>query len=194
MLETVFQLIQCVFIFYRSAMKNFQRIISIICLLLLPLAMSVSVEALQGTSKHNKQFKTPAQPVQKTSEQIQQETAIKNYQKKTATEDNQGKTLIKSDSDYGRYMQDLQRRIGVQWEPPYPDAKDSVAVSFQVLRDGSLVTDSVKITSSTTTKDAEQAVLDAINKASKGFRPLPAGAAERVTINFTFTKTHPLAR
>jgi len=178
-------------------MKNFQRIILVICLLLFPFAISVSVKALQGTSKHNKQFKAPAQPVKSIQPQIPaapQKIAKKNLPKKTATEDSKGKPPIRKDIDYMSYMQDLQRCIQTRWRPSSPPSDlNRVTVSFQVLRDGSLVKDSVKITSSTATKDAEQAALNVINDGSSTcFRLLPEGAAERVTINFTFTRSaHP---
>jgi|LakMenEpi03Aug12_release.lakeMendotaPanAssembly.Ray.scaffolds.fasta_scaffold276894_2 TonB family protein len=94
-------------------------------------------------------------------------------------------TLSKeTEPDYGPYMADLQRNIKRHWFPPKGQESRRVVVVFKVNKDGSY--SNLKVTKSSDIAVADRASLRAVEDASKGFKPLPAGAPSNVDIEFTF--------
>lgn len=89
--------------------------------------------------------------------------------------------------DYGPYMRDLQRLITSTWTPVRSSSKDSVIVLFNILNNGQLVPNSIKIKYASNPA-AEKAAINAIMRAAPRFRPLPLGAAREVTVEFKFSK------
>lgn len=88
-----------------------------------------------------------------------------------------------ADVDFGPYMADLQRRIKRAWFPPKGNESKRVVVVFKVHRGGEL--SNLRLERSSGVAIADQAALKAIENAAP-FRPLPAGAADDVDIQFTF--------
>lgn len=81
------------------------------------------------------------------------------------------------------YMADLQRRIKRAWFPPKGYETKRVVVVFKIHRGGEL--SNLRLDHSSGVAVADQAALKAVENASP-FRPLPAGAADDVDIQFTF--------
>ncbi len=94
----------------------------------------------------------------------------------------------KKNVDYGAFMQDLQRRIQAAWRPRSADNADEVKVFFTLQKNGRLVPGSLN-TVKTSSPEAEAAARQAVLEASPGFRPLPDGSPNTITIEFTFTRT-----
>ncbi len=88
-----------------------------------------------------------------------------------------------ADVDFGPYMADLQRRIKRAWFPPKGNESKRVVVIFKVHRGGEL--SNLRLDHASGVAIADQAALKAIENAAP-FRPLPAGAADDVDIQFTF--------
>jgi len=88
-----------------------------------------------------------------------------------------------ADVDFGPYMADLQRRIKRAWYPPKGNESKRVVVVFKIHRGGEL--SNLRLERSSTVAIADQAALKAVENAAP-FRPLPAGAADDVDIQFTF--------
>lgn len=89
----------------------------------------------------------------------------------------------KKDTDFGPYMNELQRRIKRAWKPPRGNESKRVIVIFKISSLGELSDLAVKVTSGTPV--ADQAALLAVQTAAP-FNRLPAGAPNKVDIEFTF--------
>ena len=68
------------------------------------------------------------------------------------------------------------------------EKNDKVIVLFKITREGKLMPGSLKVQSASTPQ-AQRNAIQAINLAAPYFRPLPNGAPNFVTIDFTFTET-----
>ncbi|MBZ0292188.1 MAG: TonB family protein [Anaerolineae bacterium] len=86
--------------------------------------------------------------------------------------------------DFGPFMRNLQRAIKTHWYPPKTDSSNRVAVAFKVHSDGHI--SDMRIVQSSGKKQADEAGITAITKASSAFGPLPYGSPESVDILFRF--------
>lgn len=86
--------------------------------------------------------------------------------------------------DFRPYMNELQRRIKMNWNPPKGNESKRVVVLMKIAKDGRLL--SVNIHESSGVPSIDQAALDAV-KLTAPFRPLPAGySGNSIDIQFTF--------
>ncbi len=90
---------------------------------------------------------------------------------------------VRDDIDFQPFMNDLQRRIKRAWFPPKSNDSHHTEVTFKVSKDG-IISDA-KIIRHGSTAGADEAALSALRNASPA-RPLPAGASDKVEVEFTF--------
>lgn len=93
-----------------------------------------------------------------------------------------------SDVNLFPYMDNVQRKIKMDWSPPLSNVpKQVVVVQFKLLRDGTI--HDARVTQSA---DLEQnkAALKALEQAAP-FDPLPTGSPAEVKVQFTFTINNP---
>lgn len=94
-----------------------------------------------------------------------------------------GVDIYKRDNDYGKYMEDLQRRIKSSWSPSQRENANSCVLRFSILRDGSVR--NVKVAKSSGDKDVDAVAIRAVESPSR-FEELPPGSPCSVDIEFTF--------
>lgn len=87
--------------------------------------------------------------------------------------------------DYTEYQNYIQNLIHRNWKPADPNTSELVVVYFYIRKNGQLVPNSIKIKSASS-NNAERNAIDAILRSAPSFRPLPAGSAEAIQIDFTF--------
>ena len=87
--------------------------------------------------------------------------------------------------DYGTYMQDLQKRIQANWQPPKGKELSKVMVVFKVKKNGELIKDTLVVKESSS-PEAEKAAREAVLITVPHFRPLPAGSSDDQEIELTF--------
>jgi TonB family protein len=88
------------------------------------------------------------------------------------------------DSDYRySYLDDLQRRVSRDWQPPKNKETLHVTVEFNIDADGEM--HHLKVTKSSGDPAVDQSGLAACNNAAP-FCPLPAGAKPPIRIQFEF--------
>ena len=86
--------------------------------------------------------------------------------------------------DFGPYMQELQRQIKRNWEPPKGNESKRVVLLFAISRDGRLL--SIKVLKSSGLASADNAAKSAVQLTAP-FRPLPPDyRGNSVDIQFTF--------
>lgn len=86
--------------------------------------------------------------------------------------------------DFGPYINELQRRIRSNWNPPTADQSKRVVCLITIGRDGRLL--GLRVKRSSGSASADQAALAAV-RASAPFRPLPANyRGNDVDVEFTF--------
>ena len=89
-----------------------------------------------------------------------------------------------SNVNFAPYMQELERRIKMNWDPPKGNTSNQVVVMFRVAKDGSIM--SVNVKDSSGSYPADTAAINAV-KLTAPFRPLPAEfKGNYVDIQFTF--------
>ena len=87
-------------------------------------------------------------------------------------------------TDFKPYMQELQRRIKMNWDTPKYSESTHVVTLFKIAKDGSLM--NVEIKQSSGYSDVDQAAINAI-KLTAPFRPLPPDYnANHIDIQFNF--------
>lgn len=83
-----------------------------------------------------------------------------------------------------KYMDDLQKDIKRNWNPPRGDESKRVVLLFKLDKQGTLL--SVKVVQSSGSKSADEAAISAVEK-SAPFKPLPIDfTGDNVDIQFTF--------
>ena len=86
--------------------------------------------------------------------------------------------------DFGPYMNELQRRIKANWDPPKGNESKTVVLLFKIAKDGRLL--SCRVSKSSGLPTADQAALKAVELTAP-FRPLPADfKGQNIDIQFTF--------
>lgn len=86
--------------------------------------------------------------------------------------------------NWGPYMRDLEQRIKRNWFPPKGDSSKRVVITFEIAKDGRLL--SKRIAKSSGVPLADQAAMKAIESTAP-FRPLPPEfKGAKVPIEFTF--------
>lgn len=86
--------------------------------------------------------------------------------------------------DFGPYMQNLQKSIKKQWDPPKSDTSKRVVLLFTIQREGKIIKHSVFKSSGD--EETDQAAIDALYKASP-FGKLPRKfKGKSVDVQFTF--------
>jgi len=93
-------------------------------------------------------------------------------------------SLVSNEVDFYPYMNELTRRIKMNWEPPRGKERLRVVVLMKVSKDGRLLSSYIK--NSSNDPEADKAALNAIQRSSP-FKPLPSDfKGESVDIHFTF--------
>ncbi|MBQ8847332.1 MAG: TonB family protein [Candidatus Gastranaerophilales bacterium] len=86
--------------------------------------------------------------------------------------------------NWGPYMRDLEQRIKRNWNPPKGDSSKRVVITFEIGRDGRLI--SHRVTKTSGSPLADRAAMSAIELTAP-FRPLPPEyRGNSVPIEFTF--------
>jgi TonB family protein len=86
--------------------------------------------------------------------------------------------------DFGPYMNELQRRIKLNWDPPKGNESKTVVLLFKIAKDGRLL--SSRVYKSSGLPSADQAALKAVELTAP-FRPLPVDfKGQSIDIQFTF--------
>lgn len=86
--------------------------------------------------------------------------------------------------DFGPYMNELQRRIRANWDPPKGNESKRVVLLFKIAKDGRLL--SCRVLKSSGLPNADKAAMNAVQLTAP-FKPLPVGYRESsVDIQFTF--------
>lgn len=98
-----------------------------------------------------------------------------------------GTLAARASVDYSGYIRDLQRRISNTWVPTHHASRDFVKVIFNVYKNGRLEPGSIRVLSATS-PEAEKAAIKAVLDSAPSFRPLPPGAANKIAIEFKFSK------
>ena len=98
-----------------------------------------------------------------------------------------------SGTDYGPYMDVLQKRIKHSWFPPKNTESLRGMVIFKVHSNGSV--SNLRMLKTTNLAIADQAMMNAVEGAAP-FAPLPSGSPENVDIEFSFDYNvfHPVSR
>ena len=79
--------------------------------------------------------------------------------------------MQKEEIDFYPYMNELKRRIKINWHPPKGKEQLRIVVLFRVEKNGKL--DNIKIIESSGDKQADKAAINAV-EITAPFRPLPA--------------------
>jgi TonB family protein len=85
--------------------------------------------------------------------------------------------------DYGKYMEDLQRRIKRNWFPPRAPESKKVIVTFTIHQNGEL--SNVRIFHSSGDHSSDEAAVRAVEHAAP-FMPLPKYSESTIDVQFTF--------
>ena len=86
-------------------------------------------------------------------------------------------------TDYGPYMNALQKQIKLYWSPPKEPGRKSCAVRFKVQRDGALK--NLKLSQSSGISGLDMSALSAVREAAP-FSSLPNESRNSVDIQFRF--------
>lgn len=110
----------------------------------------------------------------------------RSFNQRRDLDDNDGSVAANADVNFGPYMQQLQRRLKRNWNPPVSAVDRAVTVHFRIQRDGRI--SNLRLARSSGSGGCDSAALQAVESASP-VMPLPAGAAGSVAIEFTFEYT-----
>lgn len=93
-------------------------------------------------------------------------------------------SLCSKEPDFGPYMQELQRRIKLNWNPPKGNESRRIIVLFKIAKSGRML--SCRVIKSSGLLAADQAALRAVELTAP-FKPLPVEfKGESIDIQFTF--------
>ena len=92
--------------------------------------------------------------------------------------------MEKEGANFAAYMQDVEKKIKQNWNPPKENSSKYVTVKFIIGKNGELI--DVTITKSSDVKSVDEAALEAV-RASAPFKSLPKNyKGESIPIEFTF--------
>lgn len=110
----------------------------------------------------------------------------RSFNQRRDVDDNDGSVAANADVNFGPYMQQLQRRLKRNWNPPASAVARAVTVHFRIQSDGRI--SNLRLARSSGIGGCDSAALQAVESASP-VMPLPAGSAGSVPIEFTFEYT-----
>ncbi|MBY0549423.1 MAG: TonB family protein [Candidatus Obscuribacterales bacterium] len=114
------------------------------------------------------------------------EQSGRSFNQRRDVDDKDGSVAANADVNFGPYMQQLQRRLKRNWNPPASSVARAVTVHFKIQSDGRIT--NLRLARSSGIGGCDSAALQAVEAASP-VMPLPSGSAGSVPIEFTFEYT-----
>lgn len=114
------------------------------------------------------------------------ELAGRSFNQRRDVDDHDGAVAANADVNFGPYMQQLQRRLKRNWNPPASSVARAVTVHFKIQSDGRI--SNLRLARSSGIGGCDSAALQAVESASP-VMPLPPGSPASVPIEFTFEYT-----